>query len=155
MNLHTLRNTRGARHRRMRVGRGRASGKGKTAGRGHKGQLARPGHKRKPGFEGGQMRFARRLPKRGFTSVHPKVYLPVNVGDLSGFDEGAEVTLATLRVAGLAKGARDGVKILGGGEIRKRLTVKAQAFSGSAKAKIEAAGGTCQVIAATGEPPKS
>jgi large subunit ribosomal protein L15 len=146
MNLNSLKSTPGSRHRRMRVGRGRASGKGKTSGRGHKGQMARSGHKHKEGFEGGQMRFARRMPKRGFGNINRRVFVPINVGDLAVFDDGAEVTSAVLQKAGLANGVRDGVKILGGGELTKKLTVKAQAFSGSAKAKIEAAGGRCEVV---------
>jgi large subunit ribosomal protein L15 len=149
MNLHSLKNTAGASHRRMRVGRGIGSGKGKTSGRGHKGQFARSGHKHKPGFEGGQMRFARRMPKRGFTNVNGKSFVPVNVGDLARFDDGAEITLDGLRAAGLAKGVKDGVKILGAGEIAKKLIVKAQAFSASARAKIESAGGICEVVQAT------
>jgi len=134
----------------MRVGRGRASGKGKTSGRGHKGQFARSGHKHKPGFEGGQMRFARRMPKRGFGNVNRKVYVPVNVGELARFDDGSEVTPEALQNAGLAKGVGEGIKILGTGELKKKLTVKAQAFSGSAKAKIEAAGGRCEVLKIAG-----
>lgn len=146
MKLHELKNSVGARKRRMRVGRGMASGKGKTSGRGHKGQYARSGHKHKPGFEGGQMRIIRRLPKRGFKSIAPRTILPVNVGDLSLFTDGQEITWAVLRSAGLAKGRCDGVKILGTGELTRRLTVKATSFSASAKAKIEAAGGTCEIV---------
>ena len=149
MKLHTLKNTPGARKRRMRVGRGMSSGKGKTCGRGHKGQYARSGHKHKPGFEGGQMRTIRRLPKRGFKSIGGgRTYVPVNLDALEGFAEGTEITLAVLKAAGLAKGVTGGVKILGDGEIKKKLTVKAQAFSASARAKIEAAGGTCEVVTA-------
>ena len=147
MNLHSLANTAGARRPRMRVGRGPASGKGKTCGRGHKGQMARSGHKHKPGFEGGQMRLSRRLPKRGFHSLDPRSYVPVNVGALSALADGAEVTLGSLTEAGLVKGASDGVKILGGGDLSKKLIVRVQAFSRSARAKIEAAGGACEVVA--------
>lgn len=145
MKLHELKNSIGARKRRMRVGRGMGSGKGKTSGRGHKGQYARSGHKHKPGFEGGQMRIIRRLPKRGFKSIDPLAILPVNVGDLSLFKEGQEITLAVLRSAGLANGRCKGIKILGTGEIKLRLIVKATAFSATAKAKIEAAGGQCEI----------
>jgi large subunit ribosomal protein L15 len=145
--LHTLANAPGARKSKLRVGRGCGSGMGKTAGRGHKGQMARKGHKHKLGFEGGQMRLVRRIPKRGFTNPARRSYLPVNVGDLSRFDENTEVTLAVLKRCGLAKGSVDGVKILGGGELTKKLTVKVQACSQSAKAKIEAAGGSCEVVA--------
>lgn len=151
MNLHTLTNTPGARKTKKRLGRGTASGLGKTSGRGHKGQYARSGHKHKAGFEGGQMRLVRRLPKRGFKSLAPEAYVPVNVGDLEQFENGAEVTPAALASSGLAKGASAGVKILGCGELKKKLTVKAQAFSAGAKAKIEAAGGTCEVLGTVAE----
>lgn len=146
MNLHSLTRTPGSRHRKMRVGRGRASGKGKTSGRGHKGQMSRKGHKRKPTFEGGQMRLVRRIPKRGFTNPAPRRLLPVNVGDLDRFAAGAEVTMDALRKARLARGPAEGVKILGNGELKKKLTVKAHAFSASARSKIEAAGGSCEVV---------
>ncbi|MFO7870293.1 MAG: 50S ribosomal protein L15 [Kiritimatiellia bacterium] len=146
MKLDNLQSSRGARRRRTRVGHGRSSGKGKTCGRGQKGQMSRKGHKHKPGFEGGQMPLIRRLPKRGFHSPTGTKYSPVNVGALSRFDEGSEVTAKSLREAGLAGGSGDGVKILGSGELKKKLTVKAHAFSASAKSKIEAAGGACEVI---------
>lgn len=146
MTLHSLKNTPGARRARKRLGRGESSGSGKTSGKGHKGQLARKGHKNKLGFEGGQIRLIRRLPKRGFTNVFATEYCPVNVRDLAGFDAGAEVTVDALRAAGLVKGRVQGVKILGDGDVGKQLTVRAQAFSASAKAKIEAAGGTCEVV---------
>lgn len=129
----------------MRVGRGMGSGKGKTCGRGHKGQMARKGHKHKLGFEGGQMRLVRRLPKLGHIPVKT-VYVPVNVSDLSRFDDGTEITSSFLKASGLAKNAKDGIKILGHGKLDKKLVVKARAFSASAKAKIEAAGGTCEVV---------
>ena len=148
MSLHSLENATGARHRQMRVGRGRSSGKGKTSGRGHKGQYARSGHKHKAGFEGGQMRFARRLPKRGFTDPVRRVLVPVNVGVLERLGTN-EVTVAALQAAGLANAVKDGVKILGGGELNGKLHVKAQAFSATARAKIEAAGGTCEVVKLT------
>lgn len=146
MELHTLKPAKGSTHRKMRVGRGRASGKGKTSGRGHKGQYARSGNKHKPLFEGGQMPMARRIPKRGFSNVNRKVFAPVNVAALSTLDEGTDVTVEVLRKAGLVKGRWDGVKILGNGEIDKKLTVKADAFSAAAKEKIEAAGGTCETV---------
>lgn len=147
MNLHTLKNSPGARKTKKRLGRGMSSGLGKTSGRGHKGQYARSGHKHKAGFEGGQMRFVRRLPKRGFKSLDRAVYVPVNVAELEAFDNGSTVTPETLAARGLANGATDGVKILGTGELSKKLAVKAHAFSAGAKAKIEAAGGTCEVLA--------
>jgi large subunit ribosomal protein L15 len=145
MNLHTLTKTPGATKGRKRLGRGRASGTGKTSGKGHKGQMARKGHKRKIGFEGGQMRLIRRLPKRGFKNPTRIVYIPVNVGALDAFADGAEVTVEALRAGGLARGSADGIKILGRGELTRKLTVKAHAFSESARAKIEAVGGTCEV----------
>ena len=123
------------------------SGKGKTCGKGHKGQMARKGHKHKPGFEGGQMRLVRRVPKRGFTNPTRKDFVPVNVGDLSRFEDGSEVTASVLRVAGLVKGRCYGVKLLGNGDIDRKLTVKVRAFSESARAKIEAAGGVCEAVA--------
>lgn len=146
MNLHSLKNTAGARQTRKRLGRGMASGLGKTSGRGHKGQYARSGHKHKPGFEGGQMRLIRRLPKRGFKNISRKVFVPVNLGVLEAFENGSEVTPELLTARGLAKGIQDGIKILAGGTISKKLTIKAHAFSAKAKALIEAAGGTCEVV---------
>jgi len=146
MNLHTLKNTPGARTRRKRVGRGPGSGLGKTSGRGHKGQMSRSGSRHKVGFEGGQMPLARRLPKRGFKNVNRVTYLPVNLGDLARFEDGAEVTPGILMSAGLANGTTPRIKILGKGSLERRLTVKAHAFSGSARSKIEAAGGSCEVL---------
>lgn len=146
MNLHTLTNSNGAKHRRKRVGRGNGSGFGETCGKGQKGQLSRAGHNRKPGFEGGQMRFVRRIPKRGFTNPTEIIYVPVNVGALACFDDGATVDCELLATSGLANAGADGVKILGTGELDKKLTVRANAFSTSARAKIEAAGGTCELI---------
>ncbi len=145
MSLHTLKSRSGAKRPRKRLGRGPGSGTGKTSGKGQKGQMSRAGHKRKLGFEGGQMPLIRRLPKRGFTNRNRKVYLPVNVGALGQFDAGTEVTVETLRKAGLANGRCDGIKVLGGGELDRKLTVKVHAFSPAARAKIEAAGGTCEV----------
>lgn len=146
MDLHSLTNTPGARHRRKRLGRGMASGKGKTCGKGHKGQMARKGHKHKLGFEGGQMPLIRRLPKRGFKNPCRIEYIGVNLMSLDCFEDGAVVDTDVMRRAGLANGLADGIKILGRGEISKKLTVKAQAFSESARTKIEAAGGVCEVV---------
>ena len=146
MDLHSLQTVDGSKHRRIRVGRGRASGKGKTAGRGHKGQFSRAGSRHKPLFEGGQMPLVRKLPIRGFNNYTRKIIVPVNLDSLNRFDDGAEVTIATLMECGLANGRFDGVKILGDGEITKKLTVKVSAFSTSAKEKIEAAGGSCEAV---------
>jgi large subunit ribosomal protein L15 len=144
MNLHSLKPAEGSTHRKLRVGRGRASGKGKTSGRGQKGQMSRSGSGHKPLFEGGQMPMARRIPKRGFKNINRTVYAPVNLAALDVFEDGAEVTVEALRERGLVKGRWDGVKILGTGEVSKKLTVKVDAFSASAKEKIEAAGGSCE-----------
>ena len=126
-------------------GRGHGSGNGKTAGKGHKGQKARSGAPR-VGFEGGQMPLYRRIPKRGFTNRNSKDIEAVNVSALERFDNDTEVTIATLIEAGVIKDAKDGVKILGNGELTKKLTVKVNAFSEGAKAKIEALGGKAEVI---------
>jgi large subunit ribosomal protein L15 len=129
-----------------RKGRGIGSGNGKTAGRGAKGQWARSGGGVRPGFEGGQMPLQRRLPKRGFTNIFATRFAVINVSDLETFENGSTVTVDELRNAGLVKKTYDGVKILGNGELSKKLTVKASAFSGSAKEKIEKAGGNAEVI---------
>lgn len=129
-----------------RIGRGPASGNGKTAGKGHKGQKARAGHGMRPGFEGGQMPLQRRIPKRGFNNIFAKEIAAVNAGALNKFEDGAVVDAAALIVAGLVNKNCDGVKILSGGVLEKKLTVKATAFSEAAKAKIEAAGGKAEVI---------
>ena len=137
----------GARHRRKRVGRGPGSGKGKTSGTGVKGQGTRSGQKIKPWFEGGQMPLVRRLPKRGFNNArHTVAYLPVNVSALNRFEDGTEVDLELLGKAGLANGQAAGVKILGNGKLERKLTVRAHRFSASAKAKIEQAGGACELV---------
>jgi large subunit ribosomal protein L15 len=128
----------------FRRGRGHASGNGKTAGKGHKGQKARSGRPR-IGFEGGQMPLYRRIPKRGFTNRNTKDIVAINVSALDRFEDGAEVTIESLMDIGIITHPRDGVKILGNGEVTKKLNVKVTAFSASAKAKIEAAGGTCEV----------
>ena len=146
MELHSLQPAKGSTHRKMRVGRGRASGKGKTSGRGHKGAYARSGHKHKPLFEGGQMPMARRIPKRGFSNYNRKVLAPVNVAALNAFEVGTVVTLELLRQAGLVNGQWDGIKVLGNGDLSKQLSVKASAFSVTAKEKIEAAGGSCETV---------
>ena len=146
MKLHDLTAAPGSVQERKRIGRGQGSGQGKTAGKGHKGQKARAGHGMRPGFEGGQMPLARRLPKRGFNNIFGTTYAPVNVSALEKFEDGAEVTAESLREAGIVKNALDGVKILGNGTLTKKLTVKAAAFSASAKEKIEAAGGKAEVI---------
>jgi large subunit ribosomal protein L15 len=129
----------------FRRGRGHGSGNGKTAGKGHKGQKARSGATR-PGFEGGQMPLYRRIPKRGFTNRNTKEIIGINLGALEVFENDTVVTIETLIEAGIVKNPRDGVKILGNGELTKKLTVKANAFSASAAAKIEALGGKAEVI---------
>jgi large subunit ribosomal protein L15 len=146
MKLHELKPAQGSTHKPKRVGRGVGSGWGKTAGRGNKGLNARSGGGVRPGFEGGQMPLHRRLPKRGFTNILKKVIAVVNVSDLSRFEQGAVVDEASLVRVGLVKGRKDGIKLLGKGEINMALTVKLNAVSRSAKAKIEAAGGTVEVI---------
>ena len=129
----------------FRRGRGHGSGNGKTAGKGHKGQKARSGAPR-PGFEGGQMPLYRRIPKRGFTNRNTKDIVGINLTALERFEDGATVTVESLLEAGIVKNPRDGVKILGNGELTKKLTVQVNAYSASAKEKIEALGGTAEVI---------
>jgi large subunit ribosomal protein L15 len=146
MRLHTLKPNPGAKHRRKRLGQGESSGRGKTSGRGGKGQSARSGSSIRIGFEGGQMPLIRRIPKRGFNNArHATVYVPVNLSDLNRFEDGARVDEVALKSVGLANGKSAGVKILAKGEITKKLTVIASAFSDTAKKKIEAKGGTCEV----------
>lgn len=146
MDLSNLRPAEGSKHSdSFRRGRGHASGNGKTAGKGHKGQKARSGATR-PGFEGGQMPLYRRIPKRGFTNRNSKDIVAINVSVLERFEDGTEVTVEKLLESGAISHARDGVKILGNGDLTKKLNVKVNAFSESAKAKIEAAGGTVEVI---------
>ncbi len=145
MRLHDLKPRPGAKHRRKRLGQGESSGHGKTSGRGGKGQTARSGSSIRIGFEGGQMPLIRRIPKRGFNNArHATRYIPVNVKALNRFNDGARVDEAALRTVGLVNGKADGVKILGDGELNRKLTVCAQAFSASARAKIEAKGGACE-----------
>jgi large subunit ribosomal protein L15 len=149
MRLHTLTNRPGARHRRKRLGQGESSGHGKTSGRGGKGQSARSGSSIRPGFEGGQMPLIRRMPKRGFNNIRFGTdYIPVNVESLNNFEDGTRVDEAVLRQTGLAKGTVRRIKILGDGELKKKLTVVAHKFSASAQEKIEKAGGVCEVIPA-------
>ena len=146
MDLSNLRPAEGSKHSdNIRRGRGHGSGNGKTAGKGHKGQKARSGAPR-PGFEGGQMPLYRRIPKRGFTCRNSKEIVSVNVSALERFENDTVVTVDTLIEAGIVKNPRDGVKILGNGELTKKLTVQANAFSASAKEKIEALGGNAEVI---------
>jgi large subunit ribosomal protein L15 len=149
MRLHDLKPRPGARHRRKRLGQGESSGHGKTSGRGGKGQTARSGSSIRIGFEGGQMPLIRRIPKRGFNNArHTTRYIPINLEALNQFDDGARVDIEALRKAGLANGKAAGIKILGEGEITKKLTVSAHAFSASARAKIEGKGGACEIVAA-------
>ena len=146
MNLSTLQPAEGSKHSdNFRKGRGHGSGNGKTAGKGHKGQKARSGATR-PGFEGGQMPLYRRLPKRGFKCPSSKEIIAINISALNKFEDGAEVTVASLIEAGIVRNPKDGVKILGNGELTKKLTVKANAFSASAVEKIEALGGKAEVM---------
>jgi len=147
MRLHDLKPRPGAKHRRKRLGQGESSGHGKTSGRGGKGQTARSGSSIRIGFEGGQMPLIRRIPKRGFNNAQFAVrYIPVNLDSLNKFEDGATVDEAALRERGMAKGTLKRVKILGQGELTRKLTVKAHAFSATAKAKIEKLGGACQLI---------
>ena len=144
MMLHELKPAEGASRAAKRKGRGAATGNGKTAGYGHKGQKARSGAK-KAGFEGGQMPLQRRLPKRGFNNIFATVYTTVKISDLNRFEDGAVVDTAALLKAGLIKKVNDGVKVLGNGELEKKLTVEVAAFTASAKEKIEKAGGKAEV----------
>ncbi len=147
MKLHELSPAEGSKKTARRIGRGHGSGWGKTAGKGHKGQKARAGHGMRPGFEGGQMPLQRRIPKRGFNNIFAKEIVAVNVGTLEKkFENGAVVDIDALVEAGVLKNSFDGVKILSNGTLTKSLTVKATAFSQSAKEKIEAAGGKAEVI---------
>ena len=146
MKLHELHPAEGSTTAAKRLGRGTGSGLGKTSGKGHKGAKARSGGGKRPGFEGGQMPLFRRLPKRGFTDRNSKEIVAINVDRLECFENGEEVTVEKLMDAGIVKNPRDGVKILGNGELTKKLVVRVNAFSESAKAKIEAAGGTAEVI---------
>lgn len=146
MRLHELRPAPGSVKEPKRKGRGTATGQGKTAGRGQKGQGSRSGGGVRPGFEGGQMPLHRRLPKRGFTNIFGKNYAEINVETLNRFEDGTEITPEVLKEAKILKNLEDGVKVLGNGELTKKLTVKATKFTGSAVKKIEAAGGKVEVI---------
>ncbi len=145
MNLSDLKPAPGSKHNRFRRGRGHGSGNGKTAGKGHKGQKARSGSPR-PGFEGGQMPLYRRIPKRGFTNINSKEIIGINVDKLNVFDDGAQISIDDLKDKGIVKNPKDGVKILGNGELTKKLEVQANAFSKSALEKIQALGGKAEVI---------
>ena len=152
MRLHDLKPRPGSRHRRKRLGQGESSGHGKTSGRGGKGQTARSGSSIRIGFEGGQMPLIRRIPKRGFNNKQFAIrYIPVNLEALNRFDDGATVDESALRSLGLANGTGKWIKILGTGELTRKLTVTAHAFSASARTKIEKLGGACQVDEIAGE----
>lgn len=146
MKLHELSPNAGSNKERKRIGRGHGSGQGKTAGKGHKGQKARSGGGVRPGFEGGQMPLTQRIPKRGFNNIFADKVIALNVSDLERFNDGITVDAEILKAAGLVKGKYDKIKILGNGELTKNLTVKANAFSASAKEKIEKAGGKAEVM---------
>ena len=147
MRLHNLQPRPGSKHRRKRLGQGESSGRGKTAGRGGKGQTARSGSSIRIGFEGGQMPLIRRMPKRGFNNTRfATTYVGVNLRDLNQFEDGARVDEVALRAVGLANGTSDGVKILGTGELTKKLVVVVSAISATAKTKIEAKGGSVEII---------
>ena len=146
MKLHELSPAVGSTKEAKRIGRGHGSGQGKTAGKGHKGQKARAGRGMRPGFEGGQMPLQRRVPKRGFHNIFAKEIVAINVGSLNVFEDGAIVDTQAIINAGITKNACDGIKILGNGELTKKLTVKVKAYSESAKQKIEAVGGKAEVI---------
>ncbi len=146
MKLNELSPAKGSKKSRKRLGRGVGSGRGKTAGRGSKGQNSRSGGGVRPGFEGGQMPLHRRLPKRGFTNIFRKKYAEINLRDLAIFESGSTVDEATLIRCGLVKGKRDGIKLLGHGEVKHPLSVKVNRVSNVARQKIETAGGTIEVI---------
>ena len=145
MDLSNLRPAEGSKHHECRRGRGHGSGNGKTAGKGHKGQKARSGAPR-IGFEGGQMPLYRRIPKRGFTNINSKEIIAINLSDLERFEDGSTVDVNTLLETGIIKKRGDGVKVLGDGKFTKKLNVKVDAYSASAKEKIEALGGTAEVM---------
>ena len=145
MKLNELKPAAGAKSRKKRVGRGAGSGMGKTATRGQDGQNSRSGGGVRPGFEGGQMPLARRLPKRGFNNIFAKTYSTVNVSDLNRFDDGTEITAQLLKEKRVIRKMNDGLKVLGNGELKKKLTVKADKFTKTAAEKITAAGGTAEV----------
>lgn len=146
MKLHDLTAVPGSTRDAKRIGRGHGSGQGKTAGKGHKGQKARSGYSMRPDFEGGQMPYKMRVPKRGFNNIFAKTIVSINVGSLNVFEDGAVVDAKALCEAGLVKKACDGIKVLSNGTLTKKLTVQVAAFSEAAKQKIEAAGGKVEVI---------
>lgn len=146
MRLQDLSPVKGSKKAPKRVGRGHGSGHGKTSGRGHKGQKARSGGGVRPGFEGGQMPLQRRVPKRGFNNIFAKKIIAINVGSLNVFEDGSVVDTAMLRKRGIVKNSFDGIKILSKGNLEKKLTVKANAFSEAAKQKIESVGGKAEVV---------
>ena len=146
MKLHELSPAPGSKSKRVRVGRGLGSGLGKTSGRGHKGQNSRSGGGTRPGFEGGQRPLYLRIPKRGFTNIFAKEYVALNVVDLNRFEDGAIVDPVTLIEIGLIKNVRDGIRILGSGDLTRKLTVRAHGFTKTAAEKIQAAGGSIEVI---------
>ena len=146
MKLHEISPAAGSTTAPKRLGRGVGSGLGKTSGKGHKGSKARSGGGKAQGFEGGQMKLVRRIPKRGFTNIYAKEYATINLSALEAFEDGAVVDAQALKNAGIVKNAKDGIKVLGNGELTKKLTVEAAKFTASAKEKIEAAGGKAEVI---------
>ncbi len=146
MKLHELKPAIGSTTAPKRLGRGVGSGLGKTSGKGHKGAKARSGGGKAPGFEGGQMPLYRRIPKSGFTNIFAKEFATINLSELERFEDGTTVTVALLKQHGLVKQIKDGVKVLGGGELTKKLTVQVDRFTASAKEKIEALGGKAEVI---------
>jgi len=146
MKLNELKPAVGSRTEPKRKGRGIGTGNGKTAGKGHKGQKARSGGGVRPGFEGGQMPLFRRLPKRGFKNIFAKEYVEINVATLNSFEDGTVVTNELLKTSGIVKNCKDGIVVLGNGEIKKKLTVKAARFTKSAEEKIVAAGGKVEVV---------
>ena len=146
MKLHEISPAAGSTTAPKRLGRGVGSGLGKTSGKGHKGSKARSGGGKAQGFEGGQMKLVRRIPKRGFTNIYAKEYATINLSALEAFEDGAVVDAQALKNAGIVKNAKDGIKVLGAGELTKKLTVKAAKFSSSAKEKIEKAGGKAEVM---------
>ena len=146
MKLHEISPAAGSTTAPKRLGRGVGSGLGKTSGKGHKGSTARSGGGKAQGFEGGQMKLVRRIPKRGFTNIYAKEYAIINLADLEAFENGAVVDATALKNAGIVKNAKDGIKVLGKGELSKQLTVKAAKFSAAAAQKIEANGGKAEVI---------
>jgi large subunit ribosomal protein L15 len=146
MQLHELKSPKGARTKKKRLGRGIGSGLGKTSGKGHNGQNARSGGGVRPGFEGGQMPLQRALPKRGFTSIFKKDYNEINIARLNVFADGTEVTPELLKQEGLIKSIKDGIRVLGNGDLEKSLTVRAHGFTKTAADKIQAAGGKAEVI---------